>query len=480
MTDTAAVDDTTPLDDTTPIDDMTWLLSASSASVRTAEPPVTAHRGRRFYLTVSTKYVIAVAFAVLWTGVAVWLSQPWIRDLTLSFGAPVAWIIVSLVAYLPGYVVSLMAMSLILDRQPRLTVVYPTTALTIIVAARNEQSGIAETIRCLGASDYAGAITVILADNGSTDETIVRAERAAGLIGVDLLVVREQRAGKSNALNAALVHVSTKYVITVDADTLLHRDALRRLISRLESAPENTVAVAGTVLVRNSRNNMLTRMQEWDYYLGIAGVKRMQGLYQSTLVAQGAFSVYLTDSVRGIGGWPDAIGEDIVMTWKLLEQGDRVIFEPTAVAFTDAPDELRHFMRQRARWARGMLEGIRAVPPWKQKRRLAGLIAGTNLLIPFLDIGYALIWLPGLILFLVFQDATIVSLWALTVIPATLIIYGALRRYQRRYVFGPLGLFVRKNLRGYLAFLLVYQVFCSTAALVGYAQFLAGTTRRWK
>ncbi|MBB5640366.1 glycosyltransferase family 2 protein [Cryobacterium roopkundense] len=453
--------------------------TADRSATSDAESARPAHY-KRFYLSVTTKFVIAVTFAVLWTSVAVWLSQPWIKDLTESFGAPVAWIIVSLVAYLPGYVVALMAMSLILDRQPPLRVLNPTSPLTIIVAARNEMTGIAETMRCIGRTDYAGPVTVILADNGSTDDTARFAELAAVEMGMDLLIVREERPGKSHALNTALEHVTTTYVITVDADTLLHRDALRRLISRLESAPQNTVAVAGTVLVRNSRTNLLTRMQEWDYYLGIAGVKRMQGLYQSTLVAQGAFSVYLADSVRGIGGWPDAIGEDIVMTWKLLEQGDRVIFEPTAVAFTDAPDAVKHFMRQRSRWARGMLEGLRAVPPWRQTRRLAGMIAGINLLIPLLDIGYALIWLPGLLIFVFLGDPTIVSIWALTVIPATLIIYGGLRRYQRLRVFGPLGLFVRKNLRGYLSFLLFYQVFCSVASLVGYAQFIGGTARRWK
>ncbi len=59
-------------------------------------------------------------------------------------------------------------------------------------------------------------------------------------------------------------------------------------------------------------------------------------------------------------------------------------------------------MRQRARWVRGMLEGIRAVPPWRQKRPLVGHLAGINLLIPVLDIGNAHIWLPGLVLFVVF------------------------------------------------------------------------------
>jgi biofilm PGA synthesis N-glycosyltransferase PgaC len=128
-------------------------------------------------------------------------------------------------------------------------------------------------------------------------------------------------------------------------------------------------------------------MQEWDYYLGTAAVKRMQGLYQATLVAQGAFSIYLTEALRRVGGWPDAIGEDIVMTWRLMESGYRVYYEPTAVAFTDAPTQLRHFMRRRARWARGMLEGLRAVPPWRQGRMLTRFIAGVDLLIPLLDIG---------------------------------------------------------------------------------------------
>ncbi|SDK76065.1 biofilm PGA synthesis N-glycosyltransferase PgaC [Cryobacterium psychrotolerans] len=451
----------------------------SPAPTPSPQPQPLPEGYRRFYLSVSVKFAIAVTFAGLWTGLAFWFSLPWIVDLSRDIGAPAAWIIVALVAYLPGYVVALMAMSLILDRQPPRTVSNPTSPLTIIVAAWNEENGMAETIRCIGQSDYAGDVTVILADNGSTDATAEIAVRAAAEFGVSLAVAYESRPGKSYALNTALQLVETPYVITVDADTLLHREALRRLISRLESAPVATVAVAGTVLVRNSRTNLLTRMQEWDYFLGIAAVKRMQGMYQATLVAQGAFSVYRTEQMREIGGWPDAIGEDIVVTWKLLAQGGRVIFEPTAVAFTDAPARVAHFMRQRARWARGMFEGLRTVPPWRQSRRLAGMIAAIDLLIPLLDIGYALIWLPGLVLFL-FGYPAIVSAWALTVIPMTLIIYGALRRYQRRWVFGPLGLGVRRNLTGYLAFLVLYQVLCSTASIAGYAQFLAGTSRRWK
>ena len=67
-------------------------------------------------------------------------------------------------------------------------------------------------------------------------------------------------------------------------------------------------------MARNSRDNWLTRLQEWDYELGIASIKRSQAIWQATLVSQGAFSVYKRQAVVEAGGWPDAIGEDIVLT----------------------------------------------------------------------------------------------------------------------------------------------------------------------
>ncbi len=440
---------------------------------------VAARTSRWFHVPVAIKFAAATIGAVTWVGISIWLSLPWLSDLREDVGLAGAIVIVTLLAYVPGLIVSFLGVSLVFDRQALFTVEHPTTALTIIVAARNEQDEIAATIRYAARSDYAGPVAIILADNGSTDETCARAQAAADELGIDFRIVHEPEPGKSNALNRALAAVTTPYVVTLDADTLLHRQALRRIVARLESSPPNTDAVAGAVLVRNGRAGMLACMQEWDYYLGIAAVKRMQGLYQSTLVAQGAFSLYRTEKVRRVGGWPDAIGEDIVVTWRLMELGDRVFTEPTAVAFTDVPTELRHFMRQRARWARGMFEGIRAVPPWRQRRFLAKCIAGIDLLIPLLDIGYVLVWIPGLVLCL-FGHPAIVSVWTLLVLPITFAVYGALRRFQSTRVFRPLGLRVRKNRLGYLAFLLCYQALCSTASLVGYAQEIGHRRRVWK
>ena len=150
-----------------------------------------------------------------------------------------------------------------------------------------------------------------------------RSWRANGVAGIAAYPSHGPHGGKAKALTAAL-----RQVDTVDGDGRrgypLMADSLRRIVARLAISPPDTVAVAGAVFVRNSRNNFITRAQEWDYFLGIASVKRQQGLFQGTMVAQGAFSVYRTKALKQAGGWPDRIGEDIVLTWAMMVEGGRV------------------------------------------------------------------------------------------------------------------------------------------------------------
>jgi biofilm PGA synthesis N-glycosyltransferase PgaC len=441
------------------------------------EPPEPARR--RLYVSVTVKFVLAQVVALGWLGLSVRLSLPWLHELAAAITTVPAFVVVCLVAYLPGWLVAFLAVSLLLDRQPPLRRSHPTVPVTVLVAARNEADRIQETLSYIARQDYPGPIEVLVVDNGSTDGTRAVAEAYGAATGQPVRCVDEPRPGKSHALNTGLAVVGSELVITLDADTLLHPLAIRHLVARLQNAPPDVQAVAGSVLVRNSRDSLWTRMQEWDYFLGIASVKRMQGLYQGTLVAQGAFSLYRTQALLRAGGWPDAIGEDIVLTWKLMRQGARVYYEPSAVAFTAAPSRLVHLARQRARWARGMIEGIRSVRPWSQPRWLLRFLTAIDLLIPALDVAYALVWLPGLIL-----AATgrywIVGPYTLAVLPLTLVVNAILYRFQRRRVFNLLGLRVRRNTLGFLGFVLTYQMLMSPVAVVGYGQELLGLRRRWK
>ena len=260
----------------------------------------------------------------------------------------------------------------------------------------------------------------------------------------------------------------------------MQRESLTYLVARLTTEPQgqHVCACAGALVAQNPLAGFVTRMQQWDYRLGINGVKRMQASYNTALVAQGAFSAYWTDDLRAVGGWPDAIGEDIVLTWSLLGSRGLVQYEPVALGFTVVPERLGRLLSQRSRWARGMLEGLRTHPPPTQPRVLAKFVAGIDYLVPFLDIGLIFFWVPGVILFL-FGYPLIFGWWSMLLLPITLLIFGFLRRWQERHVFRRLGVEVGKDVRGFAGYLIVYQVLTSAASLRGYAQFLGGGARRW-
>jgi len=273
----------------------------------------------------------------------------------------------------------------------------------------------------------------------------------------------------------------TPLVVTVDADTWLHRDALTFLVARITARPQDqhVAACAGALVAANVGATFVTRMQSWDYRLGINGVKRMQAAYNSTLVAQGAFSAYWTSDVRAVGGWPDAIGEDIVLTWTLMSSRGLTQYEPVALSFTVVPERTSRLTSQRSRWARGMFEGLRANPPRRQPRVLAKAVAGIDYLVPVLDLGYIGFWVPGFVLF-VFGYPLIVGWWSMLVIPITLVLFGLMRRWQERHVFRRLGIHAPRDTLGFLGYLFVYQTITSAAALRGYGQYLTGRTRHWK
>lgn len=430
------------------------------------------------YIPVKIKFALSHLFALLWTIISIILSIPWVKDLSEIVTLPLALLIITGIAYIPGYLNAFLVVSLIFDKQPPFKDENPSKDIAILIAARNEAENIDNTLSYIAKQDYNGHIKVFVIDNGSSDNTSLVALESGNKLNLDITVIREDNPGKFNALNTALKFVSTDLVITLDADTLLHKSAVRYLIARIESAPKNVCAVAGSVLVRNSRENFITRIQEWDYFLGIASIKRLQGLYQGTLVAQGAFSIYKTDCVREIGGWPDAIGEDIVLTWNLLKHNWKTYFEPLAVAFTNVPNTFRVFARQRSRWARGMIEALKTTKPWQQPQIYTKYLTGINLLMPYLDISYTFFWLPGLILAF-FGLFWIVGPATLMVLPLTFISYTVLYTYQK-YVFRKLNLKVRKNPSGFIMFILCYQMIMSPIAVLGYLQETFRLKRVWK
>ncbi len=168
--------------------------------------------------------------------------------------------------------------------------------VTILIPVYNSKKSIKETIKSIQNQKYNGNIYINIIDDGSTDGSLELLRKMDSKENIKLIELPHK--GKALALNEGLKCVTTKYVITVDSDTILHPLAVQNIMNKLVNSDEKTVATAGCLFVKNAKKSFVTKLQEWDYTLGIFGVKMLQGNYNSTLVAQGAFSAYKTKALK--------------------------------------------------------------------------------------------------------------------------------------------------------------------------------------
>jgi biofilm PGA synthesis N-glycosyltransferase PgaC len=429
------------------------------------------------YLPVSGKFIIALIGASAWMGFSIWAAGPWLADLKYYVGTAFAIFLVYGIAIIPGFMNAFLAISLILDKRPPhpALAVYP--PISILIAAYNEETSIEETFISIDQQHYPGQLQVIVINDGSTDNTSLVIQRVRDRYPWLTFVDLKKNGGKAHALNIGFKEVLHNLVVTVDADSFLYRGALTNIVERYLADPPNTRAVAGKILVRNSRQNWITRCQEWDYFHGIAAIKRVQSLFQGTLVAQGAFSVYDRAALTEVGGWPECVGEDIVLTWALLKAGYRVGHCEDACLFTNAPSTIKQLVRQRQRWARGMAEAFIRHPGILLKPRLSTFFIYWNLLFPWLDLAYTIGFIPGII-FAIFGYYWIVGPMTLILIPTAFVLSLQIFLIERR-MFEKTGLVVRKNTQGFFIYVLLYSLLLQPASVLGYLDELFRKPKAW-
>ncbi len=429
------------------------------------------------YITIRWKFIITVAASTAWMLLSIWLSIPWYESLSEHTSPAIAAFLIGFIAIVPGFMNAFIMVALALDKRPLVPVHAHYPSVTVLVAAYNEESSIEDTVRSLMRQTYPGTLHVTVINDGSADRTasIVRdlLPEFSNLTLLDL----PKNGGKANALNQGLAACQSELVITVDADCWIWKDGIQNLVGRRLADPPNTRAVAGAILIRNSRQNWLTKAQEWDYFLGIAAIKRIQSLFQGTLVAQGAFSVYDRATLLEVGGWPHTVGEDIVLTWKILRAGYRVGHAENAIALTRCPDNLTQFIRQRQRWSRGLIEAFKMTPDILLQRRMPVFYIWWNTLFPFMDLAYTLGFIPGLVLAM-FGHFWIVGPMTLALLPISFAM-NSLMYARSKATFDEVGLTVRRNRLGLLSYTLVYSIILQPACVWGYISELLNLRKTW-
>ena len=275
-----------------------------------------------------------------------------------ALGHLLVWIFWGAVVY--GVIRSLIVLLLALFRRHHpARLPEPAPPVTIAIPAFNEELVIAEGIEAALASDYPD-IRVIVIDDGSTDGTAAAVDRAFG-DDPRVRLIRQDNGGKCSALNTAYAEIDTEVVVAVDADTLLHPDAVRLLVAHF--ADPQVGAVAGNVKVGN-RRGVLPRLQALEYITAQNIDRRAAERVNAMLVVPGAIGAWRVEAVRKVGLYsPDTITEDADLTVAILRAGYRVVFEEHAFSITDAPESLASFMKQRLRWSFGMMQTA-----WKHRR----------------------------------------------------------------------------------------------------------------
>lgn len=269
--------------------------------------------------------------------------------------------------------------------------------ISIIMPAYNEAATIVEAIRSLIGLNYPDYEIVVIND-GSTDWTLKCLVQEYDLKPVDhiyrrtlptsgpvrsfytnpdfprLIVVDKGHSGKADSLNVGINVSQNPYFCSVDADTLMERDALLRLVRPILEEPGHIVACGGIVRIANGCTIQKGQVVKVDlpreaavnfqvveylrsFLFGRAGWSSLSSL----LIISGTFSMFHKKTIQKIGGYNNrTVTEDMELVVRLHRalidhyQRYRILFINDTIAWTVTPKTLRMLARQRQRWHRGL------------------------------------------------------------------------------------------------------------------------------
>jgi cellulose synthase/poly-beta-1,6-N-acetylglucosamine synthase-like glycosyltransferase len=253
----------------------------------------------------------------------------------------------------------------------------PLADVTIVIPAYQEARGIGKTLASVRDAVEAGAALIVV-DDGSSDRTAEIVSENLNARG--RLIRHERNLGKAAALNTGINAVATPYLLTLDADTIVNREAMEiavDVLARDEVSTQRYAVVAFDVSVEPSKS-LFAELQATEYDASLNFERRGQAVVQAVSVAPGAASLWRAGDLRKIGGFSSAtVTEDVDATRRLAARGRRAAHVGGAQAFTRTPETFAHLMAQRRRWCLGHYQGI-----VRAARDLGGDIVFTTLTYP--------------------------------------------------------------------------------------------------
>jgi hyaluronan synthase len=270
-------------------------------------------------------------------------------------------------------------------------------SIAVLVPCYNEDEPL--LIKCLASVwKCEGNKTIFLLDDGS-----VKGADKAKLYalckrrGIDAKFFRNNR-GKRHVLFDAVKALDRQYdyVVTIDSDTVLAKDALVKLVEGFTSPKVG--AVTGNVFLLNEKQNWLTRMVGAYYWIGLDIFKQAQSTFGFVVCCSGCIAAYrgnvIADiidefAVQEFMGEKCTHSEDRYLTNLVLRDRHLVKYVPEAVSYTRTPHTIKGFLKQQQRWKRGYIREstFTLTYAWRTRKLLFLESIMCELTIPFLAFG---------------------------------------------------------------------------------------------
>lgn len=269
--------------------------------------------------------------------------------------------------------------------------------VSIVIPAYNEAAGIVDAIRSMSIVEYP-RFEIVVCNDGSTDATLpslvdafdlelvrvpYRDQLATapiqaiyrGRSGVEITVIDKVNGGRADALNAGVNAARYPYVLCTDADVVLDAKCLVRAMQRVVEDRDRTIGVGGNIRPLNGSTvelghlistsvpgPLIARMQILEYLRTFISSRPGWSKWNGLPNVSGAFGIWNRASVIAVGGFTRGhMGEDMDLTMRMhryhLENRIpyRIVYEPSAVIWTEVPETARVLRRQRVRWHRGLM-----------------------------------------------------------------------------------------------------------------------------
>ncbi|MBD3202893.1 glycosyltransferase [Candidatus Woesearchaeota archaeon] len=224
--------------------------------------------------------------------------------------------------------------------------------ISILIPAYNEEKTISRTLRAVLNSNYdKNKLEIVVIDDGSTDSTrdIVKKFKKVRLLESD-------HAGKSKALNFGLKKAKYRYILSLDADSIIQKNFIPEIVKPFK---DKSVGATNGIALIDKPGSFIQFFQVVDFHFINLIRHSFSKVFSNSIWFFGAAACYDKKVLDKIGYFSKKVlTEDLDIYFRINNEKYKVITPKNAVYYTRGPGTIKDLINQRMRWFYGGVQCI--------------------------------------------------------------------------------------------------------------------------